>query len=86
MADLYNNRIRKIDAATGIITSVAGNGTGGYSGDDSLAVNAELYNASAVAVDDSENIYISDFYNDRIRKVRAATGIITTIAGNGTGG
>ena len=86
VADLYNNRIRKIDAATGIITSVAGNGTGGYSGDDSLAVNAELYNASAVAVDDSENIYISDFYNDRIRKVRAATGIITTIAGNGTGG
>ncbi len=86
IADLYNNRVRKVDAVTGIITTVAGNGTGGYGGDDSLAINAELYNASAVAVDDSGNIYISDFYNNRIRKVRAATGIITTIAGNGTGG
>lgn len=86
IADLYNNRIRKVDANTGIITTVAGNGTGGYSGDDSLATNAALYDASAVAVDDSGNIYISDFYNNRIRKVTAATGIITTIAGNGIGG
>ena len=86
IADLYNNRVRKVDVASGIITTVAGNGIGGYSGDDSMALNAEIYNASAVAVDDSGDIYISDFYNNRIRKVRAATGIITTIAGNGTGG
>ena len=86
IADLYNNRVRKVDVATGLITTVAGNGTGGYGGDDSLALNAEIYNASAVAADDSGNIYISDFYNNRVRKVRVATGIISTLAGNGIGG
>jgi len=84
IADFYNSRIRKVDTG-GYITTVAGNGTGGYSGDDSLAVLAEIYDASAVAVDDSGNIYISDYYNDRIRKVNTS-GIITTIAGNGIQG
>ena len=84
IADFYNSRIRKVNAATGIITTVAGNGTGGYSGDGGPATNAELYDASAVAVDDTGNIYISDYYNSIIRKVSGATGIITTIAGNRT--
>lgn len=84
IADFYNSRIRKVNAATGIITTVAGNGTGGYSGDGGPATNAEIYDASALAVDDTGNIYISDYYNSMIRKVSAATGIITTIAGNGT--
>ncbi len=84
IADFYNSRIRKVNSATGVIITVAGNGTGGFSGDGGPATNAEIYDASAVAVDDTGNIYISDYYNSMIRKVNATSGIITTIAGNGT--
>jgi sugar lactone lactonase YvrE len=84
IADFYNSRIRKINAITGVINTVAGNGLSGYSGDGGEATNAQLYDASALAIDDSGNIFISDYYNSMIRKVNAATGIITTIAGNGT--
>ncbi len=85
IADFYNNRIRKVDTA-GMISTVAGNGNPGFSGDNGFADSAEIYNASAVGLDDSGNIYISDYYNNRIRKVSAETGVITTVAGNGTGG
>jgi sugar lactone lactonase YvrE len=84
IADFYNSRIRRVDATTGVITTVAGNGTAGYSGDGGPATGAELFDASALAIDSSGNIYISDYYNSMIRKVTAATGIITTVAGNGT--
>jgi len=84
IADFYNSRIRRVDAVTDTITTVAGNGTAGYSGDGGQATAAEIYDASAVAVDNNGNIYISDYYNSMIRKVSAATGIITTIAGNDT--
>jgi len=84
IADFYNSRIRKVNAVSGIITTLAGNGMGAYGGDGGPATSAEIYDASAVAVDDTGNIYISDYYNSRIRKVAASTGIITTIAGNGT--
>ena len=83
IADSYNNRIRKVNSITGIITTVAGNGTEGYSGDGGLATNAELYYPFGVAVDSNGNIYIADSGNNRIRKVNSTTGIITTIAGNG---
>ena len=86
IADFSNNRIRKINASTGIITTVAGNGTAGYSGDGAVATSAELNNPSGVVVDISGNIYIADELNYRIRKVTASTGIITTIAGNGMEG
>ena len=85
IADFYNSRIRYVNQS-GVITTVAGNGTGGYGGDDSLATLAEIYDASAVGLDDSGNIYISDYYNERIRKVNKITGIIKTIAGNGVQG
>ena len=84
IADFYNSRIRKVDT-TGMITTVAGNGTGGYNGDNIPAVTAQIYDASAVAIDDTGNIYISDYYNSRIRKVNVA-GIITTVTGNDTAG
>ena len=81
IADTGNNRVRKVAAATGQITTVAGNGTAGYSGDTKAAVNAELSRPTSVAVDSAGNIYISDTGNNVIRKVTAATGIISTFAG-----
>jgi hypothetical protein len=84
IADAYNNRIRKVTASTGVITTVAGNGTAGFTGDNGPATSAELANPSGVAVDSAGNIYIADYSNNRIRKVTASTGIITTVAGNGT--
>jgi RHS repeat-associated protein len=86
VADYYNSRIRKIAASTGVITTVAGNGTAGYSGDGGAATSAELNYPSCVAVDGADNIYIADTSNNRVRMVAASTGIISTIAGNGTYG
>ena len=85
IADEGNERIRKVDAKTGLMSTVAGGGTGGL-GDGGKAISAELSDVWGVAVDKAGNIYISDTYNWRVRKVTAATGIITTIAGNGTYG
>jgi uncharacterized protein (TIGR03437 family) len=75
-----NSRIRKV--SNGIITTVAGNGTAGFSGDNGPATSAELNDPGGVAVDSAGNLYIADTENQRIRKV--SSGIITTIAGNGT--
>ncbi|MFI5141302.1 MAG: T9SS type A sorting domain-containing protein, partial [Bacteroidia bacterium] len=80
--DEANYCIRKVTTA-GIISTVAGNGTSGYSGDGGQATSAELLSPRGVRVDAKGNIYIADF--SRIRKVTTA-GIITTIAGNGTTG
>jgi trimeric autotransporter adhesin len=84
IADQFNNRIRKVTVSTGIITTVAGNGTTGYSGDGAAAINAELNGPDGVALDSAGNIYIADTYNYRVRKVTVSTGIISTVAGNGT--
>ncbi len=86
IADLYSSSIRKVDAGTGIITTVAGNDTLGYNGDGGMANQAKLYYPIGVAIDNSGNIYIADLYNLRLRKVDGGTGIISTIAGNGTKG
>src|ERR1700751_247233 len=69
-----------------IISTIAGNGTGGYSGDGTLATSAEINNPFGVAVDPSGNIFIADKNNNRIRKIDANTGIITTVAGTGSAG
>ncbi len=86
IADAGNDRIRKIDNSTGIITTIAGTGTGGYSGDNGPATNAELFLPEAVIVDSTGNIYIADAENNVIRKIDGTTNIITTIAGNGLAG
>jgi sugar lactone lactonase YvrE len=86
IADFYNNRIRMVTRSTGIITTVAGDGTIGYKGDGGPATSAGLYYPYGVAVDASGNIYIADNHNHRIRLVTKSTGIITTVAGNGTAG
>jgi len=83
VADTANNAIRKITAATGVITTVAGNGTLGFGGDGAAATSAQLDTPWGVTVDPAGNIYIADTYNQRIRRVDAVTGIITTAAGDG---
>ncbi|MGD0497335.1 MAG: putative Ig domain-containing protein, partial [Bryobacteraceae bacterium] len=84
IADSNNQRIRKV-SASGIITTVAGNGTSGYAGDGGPAISAQLNFPYGLAVDTSGNLYIADSSNQRIRKV-SASGVITTVAGNGTYG
>ena len=80
----WNARIRKVAAGTGIITTVAGDGTVGYSGDGGPAASAQLGGPGSLAVDASGNIYFADVYNHRVRQVSADTGTITTVAGNGS--
>ncbi len=84
IADYQNHRVRKVPISTGIITTVAGDGTGAYNGDNIAATSAELQDPEGVSTDDSGNVYIADTYNYRIRKICVKTGIITTVAGNGT--
>lgn len=96
IADTEDNRIRVVNTgaasitiatvsiAAGDIATVAGTGTVGYSGDGAAALSAELSSPFGVFVDSAENIFIADTSNHAIREVAAATGIITTVAGNGT--
>ena len=86
--ETFNNRIREIVVATGKLLTVAGTGVSGYSGDGSLAINAEIAGGSsdAIFVDGHGNVFIGDGANHRVREVVAATGIINTVAGNGTAG
>src|SRR5262249_18710090 len=79
VADQNNQRIRKVDTA-GIISTAAGNGDFGYSGDGGLATAASLSGPEGIAVDTAGNLYFSEFSNPRIRKVNTA-GIISTVAG-----
>ena len=82
IADPDHNRIRRV--SSGVITTVAGNGTPGFSGDNGPATNAQLWAAGRVAMDSAGNLYIADTNNNRIRKV--SNGVITTVVGNGTQG
>jgi sugar lactone lactonase YvrE len=89
IADAGHHRIRKVDSSSGMISTIAGTGTDGfshgYSGDGGPATSAQLYLPRGVAVDSSGNIYIADNGNHRIRKVDSS-GVITTIIGTGIGG
>jgi sugar lactone lactonase YvrE len=84
IGDYFNNRVREVNTA-GVISTVAGNGTGGYGGDGGLAINAELFWPAGLALDSSGNLYIADDNNARVREVNPA-GIISTFAGTGYGG
>lgn len=86
IADQGNDRIRRVDAVTGIITTIAGNGQFGFAGDGGPATQAQLRFPTAVAVDGAGNLFIADLGNNRIRRVDATTGIITTVAGTGQTG
>jgi sugar lactone lactonase YvrE len=86
IADTANHRIRRVDHRTHIITTIAGTGTIGFSGDGGPATSAQLAAPNDVKTDWFGNVYIADTANFRIRRVDAKTGIIETIVGNGTGG
>src|SRR2546428_362876 len=86
IADTSNNRIRRVAAGTGIITTVAGTGNPGFGGDGGPATSAQLNYPSSVAVDTAGDLFITDQSNLRIRRVAAGTGFISTVAGTGTPG
>jgi len=81
IADVYNYRVRKV-SLDGTITTVAGTGTPGFSGDGGQASAAQVKPLGSVAVDGAGNLFIADFYNHRVRKV-TSDGIISTVAGSG---
>jgi len=83
IADSGNSVVWKVAAKTGIMISVAGTGTPGYSGDGGPAIEAELRYPNSVAIDGMGNLFIADSGNLVIRKVAAGSGVITTYAGNG---
>lgn len=83
--DMKNHAVRRVDAKTGVITTVAGTGKAGFSGDGGPADNAALNQPHSVALDSANSLlYIADLRNHRIRAVDLKTGVITTIAGNGS--
>jgi sugar lactone lactonase YvrE len=84
IAEYEGHRIRRVAGST--ITTVAGNGSEGFSGDGGLAVAARLSHPFGIAIDVDKNLYIADRLNQRIRKVAPPLGIITTMVGNGTAG
>lgn len=86
IADAGNGLVRRVDALTGEITSVAGDGSAGFSGDGGPATLAALNFPSDVDVDAAGNLYIADTGNFRVRRVDASSGDIDTVAGNGSGG
>jgi hypothetical protein len=86
IADTYNNRVRRVDVKTGIITTVACTGVAGYSGDGGPATNAQCGLVRGLTTDREGNIYFSDISNHVVRMVNWTTRIIGTVAGNGEGG
>jgi len=87
IADASNNRVRKITASTGIISTIAGNGVGGnYVGNGGQATSAQIWVPADIAVDTSNDLYITNLGSHYVLKVTVSTGIITTVAGTGTAG
>lgn len=86
VADTLNHRVRRVDLQTGLVTTVAGTGTAGFNGDNIQAVAANLNMPIGVAIDVSGNVFIADSLNQRVRRVDALTGTITTVAGTGIPG
>jgi streptogramin lyase len=84
ISDTGNQRIRRFDPSTGIITTVVGNGSKGFAGDGGPATSAKIDEPYGIAIDGGDNLYFVDRLNRRIRRVDSKTGIITTAAGDGS--
>jgi DNA-binding beta-propeller fold protein YncE len=85
-SDTFNHSIRRVDARTGVITTCAGCGEPGYSGDGGPAVRARFNEPYGIAVDNAGNVYVADRHNHCVRRVDGSSGIVTTFAGNGSSG
>ncbi len=85
-SDTFNHRIRRVDRRTSIITTIAGNGRAGYSGDGGPAVAASLNEPYGIAVDRDGNVYVADRHNHCVRRIDGGSGVITTFAGTGAAG
>jgi DNA-binding beta-propeller fold protein YncE len=85
-SDTFNHRIRRVDGRSGVITTVAGNGAAGYAGDGGPAIAAAFNEPYGIAVDRRGNIFVADRHNHCVRRVDAATGVVTAFAGNGKSG
>ncbi len=83
IADYLNNRVRKVSAADGTITTLAGLVAPGDSGDNGPAVQAALYGPTGISLDAQGNIYFVDYFNNRVRKINQSSGMITTAVGTG---
>ena len=83
LSDSSNNRIRRVDGKTGLITTVGGNGTPGFSGDGGPATLAEVSVPAGITIDGAGNLYFADTGNHAIRRIDAISGFITTVAGTG---
>lgn len=86
IADWPNNRVRKVDKSTGIISTIAGTGTGGYNGDGIAATAAQINGPCGIIFDNAGNIYFAEYNGARVRKIDISTGLISTYAGTGTPG
>jgi len=86
ISDQDDHRIRRVDRKTGIVTTVAGTGERGFSGDGGPGTSAKLDRPGAIAVNNAGDIYVSDADNSRVRRIAAESRIITTVAGNGSSG
>ena len=86
VADTYNNAIRRIDHSSGIITTIAGNGTAGYSGDGQVATSALLNHPMGLSFNSGGDLFVADYGNHVVRKIAASNAFITTVAGTGTEG
>ena len=81
--EMQNHLVRRVNAKSGTISTVAGTGKAGFGGDGGPATKAQFSSPHSIALDKHDNVYIADIANHRIRKVDAQTGVVTTIAGNG---
>jgi sugar lactone lactonase YvrE len=84
VSDTFNHRIRMVDHTTGTISTIGGNGIKGFSGDGGPAVRAQLNEPYGLAIDPLGNLFVADRLNSRVRRIDAITGVITTVAGNGS--
>ena len=85
-SDQMHHKVRRIDVATQLITTIAGTGANGFNGDNQLATSAQLARPAGLAIDGNGNVYIADYDNHRIRRVDAISKQITTVAGTGVAG
>ena len=83
-SDTYNHCIRRIDARTGVITTIAGTGESGFAGDGGPATQAQMNQPYGIVIDRAGNIYVADRLNRRVRRIDGSSGIITTLAGDGS--